>query len=150
MGKHTLHAKSAASIYMTSWQPRNSYHIVSSMTKLKFSYYYCVFIWVSRTLDHIFGCELHLVMFGLLCGIFVQFIHYIRDSVGCLLSSVYRCRIYQSCVCTYVELFVWISLHSSSNVLVFQLVRRMYGRLQCTSLYLPLYFVLRPTYLSVP
>ena len=78
-------------------------------------YYYCVFIWVSISLDHCFGWELQLV-------VYLFFMWYFREVffiifvilLAVSLSSV--CSLHNiSVFFTFVELLVWIPFHSSSS-----------------------------------
>ena len=96
-------------------------------------YYYCVFIWITRSLDHHFGWELHFVVFRLLSpyvvfswSFFIIFVILLAVS----LRSVWSLQNI-SVLFTFVVLFVGFLYINQVYVLVFQLVRRIYGRLRC-------------------
>ena len=100
---------------------------------MPYYYYYCVFIWIARSLDHNFGWELHFVVFRLLSpyvvfswSFFIIFVILLAVS----LRSVWSLQNI-SVLFTFVVLFVGFLYINQVYVLVFQLVRRIYGRLRC-------------------
>ena len=85
-------------------------------TVIFYYYYYFVSIWIARSLDHHFGWDLHFDVFRLLSpylvcswSFFIIFIILLDVS----LRSVWSLQNI-SVLFTYVVLFVWIPLHSSS------------------------------------